>query len=121
MLGLESVSWAAQHDRGTSGMESSRHIYEKTGLFGTNFAPSGTRPMADALRMRTAGHLLGLLVPPATSTRYFFQAAAHEPRASIPVLIQPRDPAAHRELWNVLQPTRVEHFRDVDDYFTAVT
>jgi len=49
-------------------------------------------------------------------SRYFFQRAANEnPRLRAPVLINP-DPAAHRELWTVLRPTAVEHYRDVRGY-----
>jgi hypothetical protein len=49
-------------------------------------------------------------------SRYFFQRAANANGGlRRPVLINP-DPASHRELWTVIQPNAVEHYRDVRGY-----
>jgi hypothetical protein len=49
-------------------------------------------------------------------SRYFFQRASKRNDAlRRPVLINP-DPASHHELWSVLQPISVEHYRDVRGY-----
>ena len=77
---------------------------------------------ADALARANRVVFWGYSFPRAdTHARYFFQRAAYVNEAlRHPLLINP-DPASHHELWSVLNPSAVEHHRDVTAYLTAIS
>ena len=48
--------------------------------------------------------------------RYFFSVAAHKnPALRSPILINP-DPRSQDELWGVIRPHKVSHYRDVEAF-----
>ncbi len=52
--------------------------------------------------------------------RYFFRALAHRNAAlKSPILINP-DPQAEDELWSVLQPLKVSHYKDIEAFLLDV-
>jgi hypothetical protein len=94
-------------------------IYEKHGFIRAELSEVWKK--ADtALRSADRVIFWGYSFPRADlHARYFFSAAAHENEAlRNPVLVNP-DPAAHREMWSVLKPSRVERYRDIEDYFAS--
>jgi hypothetical protein len=75
---------------------------------------------ATALSKATSVIFWGYSFPRADlHARYFFSAAANLNEAlRKPVLINP-DPQAEDEIWHVLQPERVTHYRDVEAYLAG--
>lgn len=91
-------------------------IYEKQGLIKNELEAVWNRA-GDALRDATDVIFWGYSFPRADlHARYFFQAAAQANEAlRQPVLINP-DPAAHAALCETMNPGKVTHFHDVQDY-----
>jgi hypothetical protein len=73
----------------------------------------------DVLRRATRVVFWGYSFPRADlHARYFFTALAHDnPALRAPVLINP-DPRSQDELWTVLQPEKVSHYRSVEAFLT---
>ena len=71
----------------------------------------------DALRSATRVVFWGYSFPRADlHARYFFTALAHQNDAlRNPILINP-DPRSQDELWAVLQPQKVSHYRNIDAF-----
>jgi hypothetical protein len=94
-------------------------IYEKHGFIRgeLNAVWDGA---AEALRAADRVIFWGYSFPRAdVHARYFLQGAAQEnPALKRPILINP-DPLSQNELWTVLGPASLEHFRDVAAYLRA--
>jgi hypothetical protein len=96
-------------------------IYEKGGFIRNELKGVWDRA-ADALESADRVIFWGYSFPQAdVYSRYFFQRAANVNSAlRRPILINP-DPASHHELWSILQPRRVDHYRDVRAYLLRNT
>lgn len=75
----------------------------------------------DVLRRATRVVFWGYSFPRADlHARYFFTALAHDnPALRAPVLINP-DPRSQDELWTVLQPEKVSHYRSVAAFLADI-
>lgn len=91
-------------------------IYEKHGFIRDeleNVWDQASQALASARKVIFWGYSF----PPADRhARYFFQAAAHENEAlRQPILINP-SPEAHSALWDVIHPTYVRHYKDINAF-----
>jgi hypothetical protein len=94
-------------------------IYEKQGFIRDELEAVWSRA-ADTLRAADKVIFWGYSFPRAdVHARYFFQAAAQDNEAlRSPTLINP-DPGAHNALWDIVRPTQVNHFKDVEAFLAS--